>query len=226
MSFDYVDVTTALLNNPVPAYAGDLVSAAVEGLALDDALALGNPGSSGGDAILQSDTSGLDVTEDPSFIFYVDTPSDDAGGHIEVSEPTIYVPEGFVADDLYAIEFVLDQSTGVLTISLHFSTDPLDHQLAMGTSSDLVGAASTGLVFGSDPGDLSPEQAGPGNGAKCTIVLTKTTTQTSPTSTVTFFFGLMNYSSNSGSSTTTSTKTITVEGNMINGRCVVNGDKN
>lgn len=224
MSFDHVGGTTALLNNPVLVYADGLIATAADGPSLEHALALRGSSSSEVDAVLQSDGSGLEGTGDPSFTFYVDTPTDDVGGHIEVSEPAIYVPDGFVADDLYAIEFVLDPYTGVLTISLHFSTDPLDHQSAMGTSSDLLGPASTVLASGSDPADILAEQAG--NGSRCTIVLTKSTTQTSSTSTVTFLFGLINYTSNSGGSTTTMTRTITVEGTMRNGRCVVSGDKN
>ena len=178
------------MNNPVLVYTDNLIETSADGLALEHALALHGASSSQENAVLQSDTSGLEGTGDPSLTFYVDTPTDDVGGHIEVSEPAIYVPEGFVADDLYAIEFVLDPYTGVLTISLHFSTDPLDHQSAMGTSSDLVGAESAVLAFGSDPSDLLAEQAG--NGSRCTIVLTKSTTQTSSSSTVTFLFGLIN----------------------------------
>jgi hypothetical protein len=166
------------------------------------------------------DASGLDDEIMPAFTYDPNMPSDDAGGHIDIYEPAIYVPEGFVADDLYELEFILDQSTGVLTINLYFSTDPLDHQGSLSGFSDPELIGMNGFLTEPILGDLSPEQNGPANGSRCTVTITKTTTTTSPSSSFTFLGGLVNYTSNSGGSSTTTTKTYTVEGVLVNGRCL------
>ncbi|HEX8239288.1 MAG TPA: hypothetical protein VF574_06055 [Allosphingosinicella sp.] len=223
MSFDYVDGAIASLNNQVSSYAGEPISAMDHGPSLVDVLAAQNSASIKDEGILQpnSDMAEIDDPADPSSILYLDLPSDDPGGSIEVSEPAIYVPEGFTADDLYAVEFILDPTTGVLTINLLFSTDPADHQPSMSALGSI--SPSTDALMLDSGGDVSPVQANPSGGSRCTITLTKTTTQTSPTTTVSLFGGIVSHTS--GSTTETTTRTITVEGHLVNGRCVVDGDK-
>ncbi|HEX8126328.1 MAG TPA: hypothetical protein VF548_12170 [Allosphingosinicella sp.] len=224
MSLDNVGGTTILLDNQVLPYVDMPDLASGQGPSLVSALALVSAASAENNAVLQpdADTLVLDDGGEPFFApFEPDMPVDEGGGSIEVYEPSIYVPEGFVADDLYAIEFILNQSTGELTINLHFSTDPLDHQLGMGASLD------SGDILTLDPGlgGISPEQGAPANGSRCTVTITKTTTHTNPTSSVTLLGGLINFTYGSGGQSETTTQTIQVEGKMINGRCVVSGDK-
>jgi hypothetical protein len=224
MSFDIVGDTTLLLDNQVLPYVDVPGLASDQGPGLVSALALVNAASAENSPVLQpgADTLVLDDLGEPAFApLEPEMPDEDGGGSIEVYEPAIYVPEGFVADDLYAIEFILNSSTGELTINLHFSTDPLDHQLGMGASLD------SGDILILDPGlgGISPEQGAPANGSRCTVTITKTTTHTSPTSSVTLLGGLINFTYGSGGQSETTTQTIQVEGKMINGSCVVSGDK-
>jgi hypothetical protein len=92
-----------------------------------------------------------------------------------VYEPIINVPEGFLPEHHYATEFILDMATGVFTIHLYFSTDPIDFQVSGSTSLispvDGMGQQSIDPHFG----DVSPSST-PGNGSRCTITITKTTT--------------------------------------------------
>lgn len=219
MSVDIGDVTTVLLDNQVLPY---VVEPVLQGVGGPD-LAMTQPNTPEGGAILQSsDSFGFNDDPFPAFTYEPDMPSDDPGsGYIEVYEPVIYVPDGFVEEDLYAVEFILNESTGELTINFLFSTDPLDHQsseYASLTSEEI----STGLP---KPGlgveDISPEQAGQVNGSKCTVTITKTTTQHSGSSSWSIKVGVGTYTSSSGSSSTTTTTTRTYEGTLINGRCMV-----
>jgi hypothetical protein len=224
MSFDVIEGTTILLNTQVLRYTDVPESAGDSGNSLVSALALMNSASTESNAVLQADADSLELDDggEPSFApFEPDMPVEDGGGSVEIYEPTIYVPEGFVADDLYAVEFILNQSTGELTINLYFSTDPLDHQLSMVASPDAVGM----LVLDPGIGDISPDQAAPANGSRCTVTITKSSTQTGPSSTISFLGGLVNFSYGSGGQSETTTQTISVEGKMVNGRCVVSGDK-
>lgn len=227
MSFDNVGGTTLLLDNQVLSCVGDTIALVGDGPQLADALALSNVTPKDGGAILQPGDDASDLDDDllPAFSTYEpDMPVDDGGGgYIEVYEPTIYVPEGFVADDLYAVEFILDASTGVLTINLLFSTDPLDHQMAVSASLNSFGTATDALTMDLGVGDILPTQAGQAAGSKCTVTITKTTSTTSPSSTVSLFGGIWGHST--GSTTETTTRTVTVEGRLVNGRCVATTER-
>lgn len=226
MSFENIGGLTLLLDNQVLPYVDVPALAGDQGPSLVSALVSESATSSKDDIVLQQDADRLELDDEgePLFaLFEPDMPVDDGGGSIEVYEPSIYVPEGFVADDLYAVEFVLDQSTGELTINLYFSTDPLDHQTSMSALWDPTGS----LMVDQGLGDIFDGQAASAGGSRCTVTITKTITQASPTSTttITLLGGLVSISRGSGGQTETTTQTISVEGRMINGRCVVSGDK-
>lgn len=228
MSFDNVSGITPILDIQGLPYIGNAVLQEALEPSLVTALASASSAVPESGLILRTDddASTLDGGVGPfSSSFELDTPIDDGCGYIAISEPTIYVPEGFDVDDLYAVEFILDSTTGVLTINLLFSTDPLDFQMGMIGSLSAMALVSDNLIIGSDFGDISAAQAAPTSGSRCTVTLTKTVTQTSPTSSVTLFGGLVSFTMTSGTTTTTTTKTISVEGQMVNGRCVVVGDK-
>jgi hypothetical protein len=228
MSFDNVDGTSPVLVTSGFSYIDSAIPQVEQGASLGHVLGLLEADRGENDLVLQptADAFDLDGDVDPLLINYEpDMPTDGGGGgNIEVYEPAIYVPAGFVADDLYAVEFILDSLTGVLTINLLFSTDPLDHQSSLLASSSLLAPLSDAFVIDPDFDDPTAMQA-PANGSRCTVVLTKTTTSNSGSSSVSFLGGLISYTVNSGSSSTTTTTTITVEGQMVNGRCVVSGDK-
>lgn len=238
MSFDNVGGTTPVLDTQVLTYIGDCEPFPSEGSDLSAAIAALTQSGEGASPILHSTENSMefgagadpadtgvatvgDLDDDvtPVNLFYLDEPTDDGGGggYFEVSEPVIYVPEGFTVNDLYATEFVLDTTTGIVTINLCFSTDPADFQIAGSTlTSPLAPMAST-IDFGLD----GPSPLQQGNGSKCVVTITKTTTTTSGSSSFTFLGGLVNYTSNSGGSSTTTTKTLTMEGILRNGRCVL-----
>jgi hypothetical protein len=164
----------------------------------------------------------LEVEAEPSFTYEPIMPGEEGGGYIDVYEPVINVPEGFDPEHHYATEFILDVATGVFTIHLHFSTDPLDYQLAGSAalmSLDGMGQQTIDLGLG----DVLPANA-PANGSRCTVTITKTTTQNSSSSSFSFKSGVVNYTHNSGGSSVTTTRSYSYEGQLKNGRCVaVNG---
>lgn len=165
--------------------------------------------------------SDLEFEDDtgPSFILYnEDVINEGGGGGVEtIYEPAIYAPEGYSGEDLYAIEFVHNESTGEMVIYLYFGADPLASPTPRDASL-LSGAAQT-LGLTSDPGlgDIVPLQ----QARSCTITITRTTTQNSGSYTVNFNTGVVNGSRTSPSSSVTTTTSVSVQGTLINGRCVV-----
>jgi hypothetical protein len=225
---DIIGGTAPILELQALPYVGDHVSIETP-LSLIDALSMPVVAPGESREVLEDiqkirDTSEGNREEEPelSFIFLNPDVITNDGGYIEIYEPVIYVPEGFDADDLYAVEFVLNEITGLMTISLYFSSEPRD--LLAAADASLASSASLLGLLPLEPGlgDVSPLQAG---GSKCTVTLTTTTTQTSGSSTVSFMGGLVNYTTSAPTSTRTTTKTIAVEGTMVNGRCVVSGDR-
>jgi hypothetical protein len=213
MSFDFVDGTNILSNNqllPVMEVGqGDGAHNLVDLLSQMRAPQEDEP-------ILQRADDQLDDLL-PAFTINPDMPSDDGGGggYFEINEPVINVPEGFAAADLYATELILDPMTGVLTMKLYFSTDPLDFQALR--LSPMLDSLSSQFELG--PDSLAQQQA---NGSKCVVTVTKTTTTTSGSSSFSILFGLWTWTSNSGGTSSTTTTTVTLEGVLVNSRCFIN----
>lgn len=222
MSFESIGGTTPILDIQFP-NTGEPAGVEVQGADLVSVLAQLGAGAENSAMNAVPGHGVLDDSAEPSFIFYDSDPLGDGvgGGYIEISEPLVFAPEGFTADDLYAVELILDPITGVLTINLCFSKDPLDFQVLEASLSGSSAAEMVSSAFDLGLGDLSPTDAGPAAGSKCTVSITKTTTQTSGSSSWSFKVGVANYTSNSGGTSTTSTMTRTYEGTLVNGRCVV-----
>lgn len=158
----------------------------------------------------------------PLGTFYYDDQLDPGtgGGYVEVTEPPFYAPDGFYGEDLYAVEFVHDAATGLLTIYLHFSTDPLDFAAPGESTVSYSPLATDGLAMTPEVGLVSPVEAG-NPGSRCTVTITRTTTQNSGSYTVNFNTGVLNGSRTSPSTSTTTTTSVMVEGTLVNGRCVL-----
>lgn len=221
MSFDCIGQANPILDIQLP-YAGEPAEVGVSGADLVSVLAQLGAGAENSAVIANPGGAVLDDSAEPFFIFYDPDPVGDVSGegYIEIYEPLVFAPEGFTADDLYAVELILDPVTGILTINLWFSKDPLDFQVseASPSSSPTSEMGSPALELGL--ADLSEADAAPAPGSKCTVSFSKTTSQTSPSSSWSIKVGVANYTSSSGSTTTTTTTTYTVEGYLVNGRCV------
>jgi hypothetical protein len=264
MSFDFVDVTSTVLDLPAQTALIDPVSLMEAGMSLAAALAasgtgelVGSGGSAAGqpegqagfDGVLLAGAIGLGeaqagvaVAEDPHIAAALlaqlaleeeievftsgqyEEPNligDDNGATLYLNEAPVEVPDGFTVDDLYAIEFVHDYATGLLTIYYHFSTDPADHGVtSQGYSLDTPISSAAPMTVGEWGGEAVPLEQN--RGSKCTVTQTKTVTQNSGSYTVNFSGGLVSGTRTSGSTSTTTTRAVTIEGTLINGRCVVN----
>ncbi|MEA3051283.1 MAG: hypothetical protein QOG72_186 [Sphingomonadales bacterium] len=159
MSIDIADIASLSFQNQASLTTSvDPVSLIETGASLEAALSLANshngdlvdvlasawPGQSDG----FGDLGGLPADASAAGWEIID---DSGGGYIDVYAEPVYAPEGFCAEDLYEIEFLLDTSSGELTILLHFSQDPLDYNAAGLSSFDLLDSVS--LVPGSRDGD-------------------------------------------------------------------------
>lgn len=142
---------------------------------------------------------------------------DDQPGYIKVYEPAIYAPEGYTADDWYATEFILDAATDTLTIILHFSTDPLDHGGTLLAPDDYTLYSADTVSIGTGLDEVVPLE----QGTRCTVTITRTTTQNSGSTTVGLTGGIIGGSRTSPSTSVTTTTTISVQGTLVNGRCVI-----
>lgn len=221
MSFDCFGEANPILDIQLP-YAGEPAGVGVQGADLVSVLAQLGAGAENSAIIASAGGDVLDDSAEPFFIFYDPDPLSDVSGegHIEVYEPFVLAPEGFTADDLYAVELILDPITGVLTINLWFSKDPLDFQGSEASPTSSPASEMGSPAFELGLADLSEADAAPAPGSKCTVSFSKTTTQTSPSSSWSVKVGVANYTSSSGSTSTTTTTTYTVEGYLVNGRCV------
>lgn len=142
-------------------------------------------------------------------------------GSVTVYEPPINAPEGYYAEDLYEIEFVHNYWTGELTIYLHFVLPTIDDG-QMNEAYTMDSAVSYEDILAIEPGveEIVSLQQNRG-GSRCTVTMTRTTTQNSGGYTVNFNTGVVSGSRTMPSSSTTTTTTVTVEGTLVNGRCVI-----
>jgi hypothetical protein len=227
MDIDIIDSPSPTLNNDgVGSLIVDPVSLMEAGMSLQAALSLVGD-QSGASLGTIAEAAGqvqagdsVDLLASGFLLLDPDVVGDSGGGYVQVSLEPMYPPDGFVPEDLYAMEFIHNASTGELTILLHFSKDPLDHSDGAGV---LAGDTVEPLFGGiRQDFDFNPEtNQAPSVYPKCTVTKTVSTTQHSGSYTVQVDTLLFKGSRTSPSESTTTTYTVTVDGYVINGRCVV-----
>lgn len=133
----------------------------------------------------------------------------DGGGGSYDNSGSYDLPPEYYLDQIYAVEFILDEATGEVTTNLY-----LDDGYTDGYG---YGAGSSTAMAPDDGGITSSRTQAP----KCVMTLSKQTTTVTGSGSVSANLGILGGSRSTGSTTTTTTRTLAVDGRFINGRCVI-----